>query len=110
METQITIVEEVTAAARPGVVIAELAKIGQTIARQAGYEDFLYFRGHGIGCATHDLPAITPGNPAPLRAGMVFAFEPMLVRKGFGTACWEDLWWVTASGVERLNRCQIRWW
>jgi Xaa-Pro aminopeptidase len=110
METQITIVEEVTAAARPGAVIGDLAAIGTEIARRAGYEPFLYFRGHGIGCATHDLPAITPGNRAALEAGMVFAFEPMLVRTGFGTACWEDLWWVTDTGVERLNRCRIRWW
>jgi Xaa-Pro aminopeptidase len=110
METQISIVESVTAAARPGTVIGGLAKIGLEIARAAGYEEFLYFRGHGIGCATHDLPAIAPANPAVLEESMVFAFEPMLVRKEFGTACWEDIWWVTGTGVERLNRCQVRWW
>jgi Xaa-Pro aminopeptidase len=110
METQIAIVEAVTAAAKPGAVIAELSKIGIGMAKDAGYEDYLYFRGHGIGCATHDLPSFAPGNPAPLEENMVFAFEPMLVKEGFGTACWEDLWWVTARGVERLNTCQIRWW
>jgi hypothetical protein len=41
---------------------------------------------------------------------MVFAYEPMLVRKEFGTACWEDIWHVTSSGLERLNECQNRWW
>ena len=60
--------------------------------------------------AIHDLPSITPGNPMALQENMVFAFEPMLVRKEFGTACWEDIWWVTGSGLERLNRCAIRWW
>ncbi len=110
METQITIVESVTRAARPGTVIADLAEIGTAIARDAGYEPYLYFRGHGIGCAIHDLPSITPGNPMALQENMVFAFEPMLVRKEFGTACWEDIWWVTGSGLERLNRCPIRWW
>jgi Xaa-Pro dipeptidase len=110
METQISIVEAVTAAMRPGAVIGELAKIGVAMARQAGYEDYLYFRGHGIGCATHDLPAFAPGNPAALEENMVFAFEPMLVREGFGTACWEDMWRVSASGLERLNTCPIRWW
>jgi Xaa-Pro aminopeptidase len=57
-----------------------------------------------------DLPAFAPGNPAALERDMVFCFEPMLVRQEFGTACWEDMWWVTADGVERLNECQIRWW
>ena len=110
METQITIVEEVTKAARPGAVIAELAEIGIEIARDAGYEEFLYFRGHGIGCASHDLPSFAPGNPNKLQENMVFCFEPMLVRKEFGTACWEDIWWVTATGVEDLNKCPYRWW
>jgi Xaa-Pro dipeptidase len=110
MDTQITIVEEVMKAARPGAVIANLAEIGITIAREAGYEQYLYFRGHGIGCATHDLPSFAPGNPVALKQNMVFCFEPMLVKKEFGTACWEDIWCVRRDGVERLNTCQIRWW
>lgn len=110
METQIAIVEAVMAAARPGAVIADLAEIGISIAREAGYEQWLYFRGHGIGCATHDLPSFAPGNPAVLQENMVFCFEPMLVRKEFGTACWEDIWRVTPDGVENLNTCPIRWW
>jgi Xaa-Pro dipeptidase len=110
MEAQIAIVEAVTGAARPGAVIADLAEIGIGIARDAGYEQWLYFRGHGIGCATHDLPSFAPGNPAALQENMVFCLEPMLVREGFGTACWEDIWRVTADGVENLNTCQIRWW
>ena len=110
METQIAIVEEVTNAVRPGAVIADLAEIGIGIARDAGYEQWLYFRGHGIGCATHDLPSFAPGNPTALQENMVLCFEPMFVREGFGTACWEDIWRVTADGVENLNQCQIRWW
>jgi hypothetical protein len=41
---------------------------------------------------------------------MFFCFEPMLVREEFGTACWKDIWRVTADGAENLNTCQIRWW
>jgi len=110
MEAQIAIVEAVMGAARPGAVIGDLAQIALTLASEAGYEEDLYFRGHGIGCAVQDLPAFAPGNPAALEENMVFAFEPMLVRRGFGTACWEDAWRVTSNGVERLNECQIRWW
>jgi len=110
METQIRIVQAVMDAAGPGEVIADLAELGVGIAREAGYEDYLYFRGHGIGCATHDDPAFAPGNPEVLEENMVFAFEPMLVKEGFGTACWEDIWRVTPDGVERLNECPFRWW
>ena len=110
METQIEIVEAVMAAAKPGVAIGELAKIGVSMAEEAGYADYLYFRGHGIGCHTHDRPSIAPGNPVELEAGMVFCFEPMLVKFRFGTACWEDIWHVTPSGVERLNEAPYRFW
>ncbi len=110
MEAQIGIVEAVTEAARPGVVIADLAEIALALAREAGCEQDFYFRGHGVGCAVQDLPAFAPGNPAVLMENMVIAIEPMFVRQGFGTACWEDVWRVTASGMERLNRCPVRWW
>jgi len=110
METQVQIVEACMAAAKPGVRIADLARIGIAMAEEAGYGDYLYFRGHGVGCATHDRPAVTPANQAPLEPGMVFAFEPMLVRFRFGTACWEDIWHVTTTGVERLNTSPYRYW
>jgi len=110
LETQIRIVEDVMAAARPGVAIAALATLAERLAGDAGFGEYLYFRGHGVGCAVQDLPAFAPGNPATLQENMVFAFEPMLVRRGFGTACWEDVWRVTADGVERLNSCPVRWW
>jgi Xaa-Pro aminopeptidase len=110
METQAGIVEEVMAAARPDAVIADLAKIAIARAEGAGYGDYLYFRGHGVGAAVQDLPAFAPGNPAALERNMVFAFEPMLVRREFGTASWEDVWRVTVAGVERLNECPVRWW
>lgn len=32
------------------------------------------------------------------------------IRYLFGTACWEDVWRVTAAGVERLSGYPIRWW
>lgn len=110
METQIQMVEAVTRAAKPGTAIDDLATIATAIARQQGYDQYLYFRGHGIGCATHDLPSLAPGNPARLAENMVFCLEPMLVKQDFGTACWEDIWSVAPGGLERLNTCPIRWW
>lgn len=110
METQIQIVEAVTRQIRPGAVVADVARIGIEIAEDAGYGEYLYFRGHGIGCHTHDLPSLSPTNRAMFETGMIFCFEPMLVKKEFGCACWEDMWLVTEDGVERLNQAPIRWW
>lgn len=110
METNIRIVEECTSRIAPGVSIASIAETGRRIADEAGLGDYLYFRGHGIGCRIQNRPQIAPGNTVAFEKDMVFAFEPMLVRFRFGTACWEDIWHVTAGGVERLNKAPYRYW
>jgi Xaa-Pro dipeptidase len=110
MDTQAAIVDAVSARIAPGVVIGDMAALATEMANEAGYGEYLYFRGHGVGTALTDLPALAPGNPAAFAQGMVFALEPMLVKFGFGTACWEDIWHVTADGVERLNQSTPRFW
>ena len=110
LETQASLVEAVSARIAPGVVIGDMAALATEMAAEAGYAEYLYFRGHGVGTGFTDLPALAPGNPAAFEAGMVFALEPMLVKFDFGTACWEDIWHVTAHGVERLNRSTPRFW
>ena len=110
METQIEIVEHVVAGVRPGAVIGELAIGALEIAEREGYAEYLYFRGHGIGLGLGDAPALAPANPATFEAGMVFCLEPMLVKHEFGSASWEDMWHVTETGVERLNRSSNRPW
>jgi Xaa-Pro dipeptidase len=110
METQATIVEAVSSRIAPGVIIGDLAAVARELADEAGYAEYLYFRGHGVGTGLMDLPALAPGNPAAFEQGMVFALEPMLVKFDYGTACWEDIWHVTADGVERLNQSTPRFW
>jgi Xaa-Pro dipeptidase len=110
MEANVLINEACMAAARPGAVIGDIAKIAIEVAKEQGYENYLYFRGHGIGTSTHVPPSFFPGNPAKLEENMVFCFEPMLVKEEFGTACVEDIYWATKDGVENLNKCPSRWW
>lgn len=93
----------------PGKTIGELAAEAQEMAEDRGVAEYLYFRGHGIGTSTHVPPAFFPGSPTPFEEGMVFAFEPMLVRKGFGTAVVENVIHMTASGADSLNEAPKRW-
>jgi Xaa-Pro dipeptidase len=110
METQIEIVQAVIAGFKPGAVLGDLAKIGIAMAEEAGYADYLYFRGHGIGLGFDEGPAVAPGSPWVLEPGMVFCFEPMLVKHGYGTACWEDMFHITETGADRLNEAPYRFW
>jgi Xaa-Pro aminopeptidase len=80
------------------------------MANELGYEEWFYFRGHGIGATTHIPPSFVPGSQAVLERNMTFAYEPMLVRQGFGTACVEDLYVVTDTGCDRLSEAPERWW
>ncbi len=110
MEAQIAIVEAVLAEAKAGVRICDLAKVGIEAAREAGVEDHLYFRGHGISTFSHVPPSINPKNEAALEEDMVFCFEPMLIRYEFGTACVENMYHVTKDRLVTLNECPWRYW
>ncbi len=110
MEAQIAIVEAVLAEAKAGVRICDLAKVGIEVAREAGVEDYLYFRGHGISTFSHVPPSINPANEAVLQENMVFCFEPMLIKYEFGTACVENMYHVRKDGLVSLNGCPWRWW
>jgi Xaa-Pro aminopeptidase len=110
LEAQISMVHETIAMVRPGVRITDLAARAHDIAKDFGYEEDFYFRGHGIGPATQIPPSFVPGSSVVLEKNMTFAYEPMLVRRGFGTACAEDMYVVTATGCERLGDAPQRWW
>jgi Xaa-Pro aminopeptidase len=110
LDAQLAIVHETIAMIKPGVRIGDLAERAARLAKELGYEEWFYFRGHGIGAATHIPPSFVPGSQAVLEPNLTFAYEPMLVRKGFGTACVEDLYVVTATGCARLSEAPEKWW
>lgn len=110
LNAQIDIVHATIAMIRPGVRIGDVAARGAEMAKEFGYEEWFYFRGHGIGATTHIPPSFVPGSNAILEKNMTFAYEPMFVRKDFGTACVEDLYVVTADGCERLSEAPEKWW
>jgi methionyl aminopeptidase len=75
----------------------------QTVAEGAGYTVVREYVGHGIGTKMHEEPAVPnywPGTPGPkLKAGMVFAVEPMVNVGGPQTRLLGDHWSVvTADG------------
>ncbi len=75
----------------------------QTVAEGAGYSVVREYVGHGIGTKMHEEPAVPnywPGTPGPkLKAGMVFAVEPMVNMGSATTRLLNDHWSVvTADG------------
>lgn len=106
----VDVLEQVAAAARPGVPPSSLYQLALDLAADAGHADRFMgvapdqarFVGHGIGMEVDEYPFLARGFDEPLRAGMVFALEPKLVFPGRAAVGIEDAFVVTEEGVEPL--------
>ena len=92
-------IEHVTASDRLGDVGAAV----EGVAEGAGFSVVREYEGHAIGTAMHEKPGVPnygpPGRGMKLRAGNVFAVEPMVNLGGAGTRVLADQWTVvTADG------------
>jgi methionyl aminopeptidase len=81
----------------------EVGRAVQSVAEDAGFSVVREYVGHAIGTAMHEQPQVPnywPGTPGPtLKAGMVFAVEPMVNAGGPETRQLDDGWSVvTADG------------
>ena len=88
---------------RPGRRLHEVGRAVQEVAEGAGFSVVREYVGHAIGTAMHEEPQVPnywPGTGGPvLKAGMVFAIEPMVNAGSPGTRLLEDGWSVvTADG------------
>ncbi|HAM01206.1 MAG TPA: type I methionyl aminopeptidase [Acidimicrobiaceae bacterium] len=88
---------------RPGQRLHEVGRAVQQVAEAAGYSVVREYVGHAIGTAMHEEPQVPnywPGTGGPvLKAGMVFAVEPMVNAGSPATRLLEDGWSVvTADG------------
>lgn len=87
----------------PGNRLSDIGHAVQTVAEDAGFSVVREYTGHGIGTAMHEAPQIPnygpPGKGQKLKAGNVFAIEPMVNIGGAETEVLSDGWSVvTADG------------
>jgi Xaa-Pro aminopeptidase len=95
---------------RPGVSADEVARAGERLAESKGWLEDFWPMGHGLGTGFLETPMFMPGSPDVFESGMVFAYEPMIVRLGLGTAVVEDTLALTESGVNSLTECERELW
>jgi Xaa-Pro aminopeptidase len=97
---------ELVKLAKPGTAIADLHDHAIRIADELGYGEHYMPGGfgHGIGCMLFESPSLRyQVTTDVLETGMTFAFEPMIIVDGLGTAVVEDTMLVTESGIEPLS-------
>jgi Xaa-Pro aminopeptidase len=93
--------EDIFAAIKPGVSMADLQKIAEASLKRAGYlEAFIHGFGHFVGLDVHDAGRYD----LPLPVGSVFTVEPgvYLPDRGFGVRI-EDEVVVTETGYRNLS-------
>ena len=88
---------------RDGNRLHDIGREVQLVAEGAGFSVVKEYVGHAIGTKMHEEPQVPnywPGTPGPkLKAGMVFAVEPMVNVGSAGTRLLDDQWSVvTADG------------
>ena len=83
---------------RPNKRVGDIGWAVQEHAEQFGYGIVRNYTGHGIGRSMHEAPQIAnygrPGTREKIRAGFVFALEPMLTLGDYETETLEDKWTV----------------
>lgn len=93
--------EDIMAAVRPGVTMAQLQEVAEQSLRRSGHlKDFIHHFGHYIGLDVHDAGDYF----APLPEGAIITVEPgiYLPERGFGVRI-EDEVLVTAKGCRLLT-------
>jgi methionyl aminopeptidase len=83
--------------------LGDVGRAVQEVAERGGYSVVREYTGHAIGQAMHEQPSVanwgTAGTGVRIRAGNVFAVEPMLNLGGADTLVLDDEWSVvTADG------------
>ena len=103
--------ERMLEAARPGVTVDALVRIGQRWLEEAGYAAHASpFMGHGIGLETVEEPLLTPGVETVLEPGMVLCVEPGVYIPDLGGCSIEEEIIVTDGPAEVITTLARRLW
>lgn len=98
MEVASEALEAGIAQSRAGKRTGDISWAIQRCAERNGYAVVREYTGHGIGREMHEEPQIPnfgePGRGVPLKPGMTFALEPMVIAGDYHTRVLDDNWTV----------------
>ena len=90
-------------AVRAGASMGEIDKLARETVTSAGYEEFHYGVGHGVGLEIHEAPWLRSRSTEFLQTNMLTTIEPGIYLPGIGGIRLEKIYRVTDSGHETLG-------
>jgi Xaa-Pro dipeptidase len=88
---------------KPGTAVADVWRTYLTVCREGGIEPTLKFLGHGIGLTVHEEPYLTETKSIRLQPNVTFTMEPLYMIPGEMGFHVEDMYVVTAEGVDSIT-------
>lgn len=92
---------------RAGAAMGEIDRAARETITDAGYTEFHYGVGHGVGLAIHEAPWLRAGSTEPCEDGMLTTIEPGIYLPGIGGIRIENLYQVTRGGCECLGKLPV---
>jgi Xaa-Pro aminopeptidase len=96
------------AALRPGVLTHEIDRLAREAVVAAGYPEFYYGVGHGIGLDIHESPWLRINGADRLEQNMITTVEPGIYLPGIGGIRIENDYLITADGYECMGSMTTR--
>jgi Xaa-Pro aminopeptidase len=88
---------------RAGAAMGEIDRAARETITDAGYTEFHYGVGHGVGLAIHEAPWLRAGSTELCEPGMLTTIEPGIYLPDIGGIRIENLYQITRDGSECLG-------
>ena len=90
-------------ALKHGASMADVDRVCRQTVIDAGYPEFSYGVGHGVGLEIHEAPWLRASSKETLATNMLTTIEPGIYQLGVGGIRLENIYRVTEEGCERLG-------
>lgn len=92
---------------RSGALMGEIDRAARETVTDAGYTEFHYGVGHGVGLAIHENPWLRADSLELCEENMLTTIEPGIYLPGIGGIRIENLYRIARRGNECLNRLRV---
>lgn len=103
LPTVIRALEAAVQELRPEAPVKHADLAARAVITGAGFPEFTYGVGHGVGLLIHEAPWIRPESSDPFAMDMITTIEPGIYLPGIGGIRIENIYHIQESGAKRMG-------